>query len=560
MTGRALGLVLALGLAAAPLAAQNATLVPAPAQPSDTAGRQISLEEALRLAGASSEDVGIARAAVDRAIGQQKQARSGYFPQLTGNASYSRTIKSQFDIARDAVAAIPPQCLVPFTPNPALPTGSRLDSLESALACTSRFGAAGGGGVADLPFGRKNAYDFSLSFSQKLFDGGRTSGLAKAAGAQRRNAELGLTAAQAQLALDVTQTYFDAILADRLVSIAEATLDQADSTLKQTQLGRQVGTQSEFDLLRARVTRDNQKPVVIQRRADRDVAYLRLRQILSLPADEPVALTSELGDTTALPMQQVSELVPTPGDTNPEARSPVRQAQQQVEAQRGQLESARGGRWPSVSVTSTFSQFAYPADGIPSSDDFLSDWSVGIGLSVPLFTGGRLSGDTRVARANVQDAELRLSQTRKLARLDSRSTSTQLGAAVAAWEASAGTVEQAQRAYEIAELRYREGLSTQTELLDARVALQQAQVTRARASRDLQVAKMRLALLPALPLTTAGAGTTGTPAAAGQSMPGTTTTPTTTTTLTASGQATSPATPSTGTGTAATTTSSGVGP
>jgi outer membrane protein len=291
------------------------------------------------------------------------------------------------------------------------------------------------------------------------------------------------------------------------------------------------------------VTRDNQRPVVIQRRADRDVAYLRLRQILNLPS-EAMTLTSDLGDSTALPMEQVNALVPSPGDTNPEVRAAVRQAGEQVEAQRGQLKSAKGGRWPSVSVTSTFSQFAYPSDAVPSGDDFLTDWAVGIGLSVPLFTGGRLGGETRVAKANLQDAELRLSQTRKLARLDSRSTSTQLGAALAAWEASAGTVEQAQRAYEIAELRYREGLSTQTELLDARVALEQAQVTRAQAARDLQVAKMRLALLPALPLATST----------------TTTTTTTTTTQTSSGQATSPTTPVTGTGTAATTTQAGVGP
>jgi outer membrane protein len=287
---------------------------------------------------------------------------------------------------------------------------------------------------------------------------------------------------------------------------------------------------------------------VIQRRADRDVAYLRLRQILNLAPEQPVELTSELGDTTQLPMDQVNALVPSPGDTNPEVRAPVRQASEQVEAQRGLLKAAKGGRWPSVSVTSTFSQFAYPADGVPSGDDFLTDWFVGLGLSVPLFTGGRLGGDAQVAKANLNDAELRLSQTRKLARLDNRSTTTQLGASAAAWEASAGTVEQAQRAYEIAELRYREGLSTQTELLDARVALQQAQVTRAQAARDLQVAKMRLALLPALPL--ANAGVTTAPAA--QSP--------TTTTQPQSGQPTSPTTPVTGTGTAATTTQAGVTP
>jgi outer membrane protein TolC len=64
-------------------------------------------------------------------------------------------------------------------------------------------------------------------------------------------------------------------------------------------------------------------------------------------------------------------------------------------------------------------------------------------------------------------------------------------------------VEQATRAYEIAELRYREGVSTQLELSDARLLLAQAQVNRAQAARDLQVARARLALLPDLPLSAA---------------------------------------------------------
>jgi outer membrane protein TolC len=67
------------------------------------------------------------------------------------------------------------------------------------------------------------------------------------------------------------------------------------------------------------------------------------------------------------------------------------------------------------------------------------------------------------------------------------------------WEASAGTVQQAERAYQIAELRNREGLSTQLELSDSRLSLEVARATRAQAARDLQVARARLALTPALP-------------------------------------------------------------
>ena len=59
------------------------------------------------------------------------------------------------------------------------------------------------------------------------------------------------------------------------------------------------------------------------------------------------------------------------------------------------------------------------------------------------------------------------------ASLDTRSAWAELLAARAAWEATAGTVQQATRAFEIADVRYRAGVSTQLELSDSRLLLQQ---------------------------------------------------------------------------------------
>ena len=59
---------------------------------------------------------------------------------------------------------------------------------------------------------------------------------------------------------------------------------------------------------------------------------------------------------------------------------------------------------------------------------------------------------------------------------------------------------EAEKAYAIAEIRYREGISTQTELADARLLLEQARANRATAGRDLQTARVRVALLRDLPL------------------------------------------------------------
>jgi outer membrane protein TolC len=529
MTARAalLLVLLALGLATR-----------APAQDA-AAARPLSLQEALDLAERESETVGLARAEVSRAQGERRRARSGYFPQLSGSASYTRTLRSQFSALQDDTggepSGPPPADCPTFVPQPGLPVEERLDSLEAAVACASNadpFAA-----FSDLPFGQENAYRFGLSFSQTLFAGGRLRGQSQAADAGVRSADLGLTSARAQLLLDVTAAYYDAVLGDRLVVIAEQTLELADTTLSQTQLARDVGNQAEFDLLRARVTRDNQRPVVIQRRADRDLAHVRLKQLLNLPQAQPLVLSTALGDTAVVSPSGVEALVPSPGDTAAAARLPVRQAEEGVAAQQGLLRVARGQRLPQVSLTSDYAEIAYPGDGSPFGTNYFSDWTVAVGLQLPLFTGGRIRGDTEVARANLEQARLRLRQTRELAQVDARDAGLQLDAATAAWEASAGTEEQAARAYQIAEVRYREGISTQTELNDQRIQLAQAQVNRARAARDLQVAKTRLALLPALPLGGTAGASASTAAAAAAGGQGTGQTPPyqaprTTTTLT----------------------------
>lgn len=466
----------------------------------------LTLAEALEIAEKKSEAIGIARAGVGRAEGERRRARSAYFPQLSGSASYQRTLKSQFS-GLASTDTTPAASCDRFVPQPGLPVDQRLDSLESAVQCASAedpFATLGN----DLPFGRENTYRVGLSFSQVLFSGGQVSGRSQAAAAGVRGASLGLAAARAQLLLDVTGAYYDAALADRLLAIAQATLEQADTTLGQTQLAREVGNLSEFDLLRARVVRDNQRPVVIQRRADRDLAYYRLKQLLDMPLDEPVRLTTELVDTSVASSPTIISAVDTPGDTSASARAPVRQAAEVVTAQRGLLRAARGQRLPQASLTSQYAQLAYPGKVSPFGAEFLQDWVVSLGLQLPIFTGGRIGGEVQVARANLTEAELRLRQSHELAEVDARRAITQLEAANAGWNASAGTVEQAARAYSIAELRYREGLSTQTELLDSRIQLQQAQASRARAARDLQVAKVRLALLPALPLALPDIGVT----------------------------------------------------
>jgi outer membrane protein len=520
---RAAGALFAALLAAAPLAAQTTPAarpvspppppraMPAAAPAAAPAGaRPLSLDEALTLAEAKSDQIVIAQAGVMRAQGQRLQAVSQRYPQLGATASYSRALASQFSSlssgSADTTTTTGPTNCGHFTPNPALPVEQRLDSLEHAVDCAANSNPFSS--LGSLPFGNRNTWNLGLNFSQNLFAGGRIAAQVDAATAARRRADIQLASTRAQLALDVAQAYYTAILSDRLVQIAEATLGQAEETLRLTTLARQVGNQPEFELLRAQVTRDNQRPVLIQRRADRELAYTRLRLLLSVPADQPLTLTTPLNDAAPVPVARFASNPNLLGDTVILNRAPVRQAREAIATQEAQVKVARAQRLPTVSLVSNWGRVAYPGGALPAWGDFATNWTVGAQLSIPVFTGGRIRGDQMVAEASLLESRALFEQTRSLAEFDTRTAVLQLEAARAQWQASAGTVEQATRAYQIAEIRYREGLSTQTELTDSRILLQQAQANRAQAARDLQIAQVRVALLPDLPLSVGQAGST----------------------------------------------------
>jgi outer membrane protein len=423
--------------------------------------RLLSIEEALAVALARSEEMVIAQAGVDRAGGEQIRARSDLFPQLSAAASYDRALASEFEGLFDVS-----------------------DEL---------------GDLDELPFGQKNTWRLNFSFSQSLYTGGRIAAQSDVANASRQNAEINLASTRAQVMLDLVRAYYDVALTDRLVEIAEATYRQADATYEQVRVAYQAGSQPEFELLRAQVTRDNERPIIIRRRAERDIAMLRLRQLLEIPPAERIAVSVPLdADTLAPPAPFAAAVLLTTEDAPDVNRATIRQAQTAVQQSEALVRAARAQRLPTVTFNSGYGEIAYPSGAIP--DDFRRNWTIGAIAQVPILTGGRLRADVAIARAEARMADARLRQARELAALDTQSTLEELRATVSAWEASAGIIQQAQRAYQIAELRYREGVSTQVELNDARLALVLAQATRAQAARDVQVARARVALLPDLPV------------------------------------------------------------
>jgi outer membrane protein TolC len=470
----------------------------------------LSLDEALRMAQTQSQAIDIAKAGVNRATGQRLQARSQYFPQLSASAGYGRTLQSQFSGFASAAATPPDTTPQPVASQtlctPFVPANATAAERQAALAQAATCPAASGGAGFDLSktsFGAKNQYQAALNFSQTVYSGGRIQAQSAAADAQVRSAEIDVSAQRAQTSLDVTSAYYDAVLADQLSSIADSALAQTEVVLQQTRVARQVGNASEYDLLRAQVTRDNQLPQRIQARANQQNAYLRLKQLLNLPLDDSLRLTTRIEENGPALPGIASEAKP---DTAARDRAPVRQLDEAIRAQEQQIKIARSQRIPSLAIVSNYQRLYFPINTFPTLNAGVNNWTVGLSTSFPVLDGGRIKGDIAVAQAGLAQARAQREQARQFAALDSRVALTALQEAEASWEASRGTAEQAQRTYAIDEVRFREGISTQTDLSQSRLLLEQARANRAMAARNLAVARVRLALLRDLPLqTSAGA-------------------------------------------------------
>jgi outer membrane protein TolC len=466
---------------------------------------RLSLDDALRLAEAQSPQIEVARSNVVRATGQRYQVRSQFFPQLNATAGYNKTLESQFSSfsASPAPVDTTPKLQALCTPN--IPANATPDQRLAALAQSSscQSSTSGGFDLSKTSFGAKNQWTLGLNFSQNVYTGGRITAQADASNAQLSSANIEVSAQRAQSALDVTSAYYDAALADQIVAIADSSVAQTEVVLAQTRVARQVGNAAEYDLLRAQVTHDNQLPAAIQARSNREVAYLRLKQLLNMPLDNVVQLTTQI-ETPQGP--NLPSIASTTVDTSVSGRAPVRELDEAVRASEAQIKVARAERIPTLAIVSAFQRLYFPQQLVPSSNFGVNNWTIGLQTSFPILDGGRIKGDQLIAEAGVKQARAQREQTRQFAALDTRVALNQLAEAQSTWEASKGTAEQAQRTYAIDEVRFREGISTQTDLTQSRLLLEQSRANRAMAARNLAVARVRLALLHDLPIQQTGTG------------------------------------------------------
>lgn len=442
----------------------------------------LSLGAALDRALERSEEVRIARAQVEQADAEVSAARSQLLPQVNTQILYTRTLRSVFQGAGFEV----PDSLQ-FDPDSTASIMQRIRYLEQNVP-NAAFGALGGL-FSDLPFGREHTWNAAATVQQPLFSVGIFSGLQLAASAEDA-AQAMYEESVGDVSLQVAQAYLDAALAEETAGIVAASVELAQAHLAQVQLQLDAGTASELDVLRADVELANLQPQLAQARNARDLAASNLKRLVNLPAESEVTLTTTLAAGAGeLPAVGAAAL-PALAEASPllARRASVRAARAQVEIREEQEDIARSAFLPTLQLQGNFSRQAFPSGMFPSGGDWQDDWNVGLALSWPLFQGFRRKAELDAAQAQVRQAELQEAQLHEGVRLEYDRALRELERARLQTEAAGRTVSQAQRVYELTELRFGQGVATQLDVSDARLALQQARLNEVTAYHDYYLA------------------------------------------------------------------------
>lgn len=337
-----------------------------------------------------------------------------------------------------------------------------------------------------------NAHTNSLTATLPIYNGGKISGAIKQAKAGYLISEQGLQKAYNDMRSTVTNGYFDMLQADNMQKLGRESVDRLADHLKNVEAQYEVGVVAKVDVLRSQVELANAKQSLIKAENAYQIAEANLNKIVGLPMD------------TQLKLDNI--LVYTPYDNDMQYcldyaakhRPELEQAKQQVEAAKGALRVAISGHMPQVNASATQNWGNSNGNNWPGDDN--GNWAVGVTVNMNIFDSGVTVSKIHGAEADLAKAHESYRDTVDLVNLDVRSNYLNLREAEKRIDTTKLAVSQAEEDYRIAQLRYMNGVGTNTDVLDAQVALTDAKTNYLQAMYDYNTCKTNLETAIGVPM------------------------------------------------------------
>lgn len=310
-----------------------------------------------------------------------------------------------------------------------------------------------------------NLYEYGMSASWELDLFGRVRRSVEQARAQTEAQRQAANDALVMLESQVAQAYVALRGAQALAESQRGNIATAQSVLRLTQQQQQVGLASMLDVEQARTQLSNnlhQLPGFEQQ------AEQAMNRLSVLTGQAPGALDSMLARPAPLPALPSLIGVGVPS-TLARRRPDIRQAEAQLHAATANIGTAVASFYPDVSLTGDF--------GLRATDaSFLTNWasafySFGPSVSVPVFQGGQLTANLRLAQAQTVEAALNYRGTVLNALREVEDALVGYRTDQAARDQLIDTVRSAETTLGLARDRYRYGMTDLIQVLNAEETL-----------------------------------------------------------------------------------------
>ncbi|HIB31627.1 MAG TPA: TolC family protein [Candidatus Marinimicrobia bacterium] len=239
-----------------------------------------------------------------------------------------------------------------------------------------------------------------LSINQTLYDGGRSFNTVRQARTNLDIARLNQRQTRIQVIQNVASSYYGLLQAQQLLDVAEKNLNLSEQQVDLVQKQFDVGAVRKTDLLKADVARGQAKVDVLNRKTALDNARRQLFNDMGMQdfGQSISAVADEWTDVQVPSSADALELLKT--------KNPSLLIQQsRISLGVLQVKMAKGVRLPSLGASMSYSANGENSDALMEA--VKDDWIVGmnLSLSVPLYSGSRLSTNQQQAKLSQQKSE-----------------------------------------------------------------------------------------------------------------------------------------------------------
>lgn len=326
-------------------------------------------------------------------------------------------------------------------------------------------------------------YGSVLSLTWPVYDSGQTWYAVEQARLNQESAVVSADRVRQQITAGTITAYIQVLLARENQQVLSHIRETAGSHLKLIQSRYNGGFVAKSDLLRAQVHMADLEQQILEAQSQTDIARCSLNLAMGIGSDLYHTLTS--------PLEPGS---PVAGDMDSWIRSALsnrpdlKQLNLQQQIAEKEINKSRSLRNPAVNLAGNYEINS------ESFKDTGSNYTIGAVVSVPLFTGGRISAKIREAIINLKQIQ---SMLRDMEHQVCAETRQAFFNAQSAWhriQVARAAIGQSEESLRIVRNRYQNGLFTITDLLDAEVMVQQSLTRHLKAIHDYKAAVTRLDL------------------------------------------------------------------